>query len=130
LPEAVSEPPRADERLFHRDLLIEQHPHQQGERVGRQQPIGLLVVGQAHLRHGLPRVGHRPASAASSSRTSRPASGAATLPPEPASSTSTANATSPRAPTNQACSTSPPACAVPVLPSTSGVPSRSAAWPV
>ena len=36
---------RAAERLLHRDLLVEHEADQQGQRIGRQEPVGGLVTG-------------------------------------------------------------------------------------
>jgi hypothetical protein len=40
-PEPLRDRVRARERPFHRDLLVEQHPHQCGERAASQQFVGL-----------------------------------------------------------------------------------------
>ena len=44
-PEPLLELQRSAERGLHGDLLVERHAHQQGERLGRKQPVGLVVAG-------------------------------------------------------------------------------------
>ncbi len=54
-PEPLLESQRAEERLLHRDLLVEREADEQRERIGREQPARLLVLGEPE-RLGHPRI--------------------------------------------------------------------------
>jgi hypothetical protein len=50
-PEAVGQQAGRAEGALHGELLVEQHPDQQGERIPAEQLVGGVVLGDAELGH-------------------------------------------------------------------------------
>ena len=60
--EPLGEPLGPGERALHRELLVQQHAHEEGERVGAQQRIGGRLLGKAQGGRGGHRAGWHGAS--------------------------------------------------------------------
>ncbi len=47
--DALLDPERPEEGLLHRDLLVEREADEQGERIGRDQRVGLVVLREIEV---------------------------------------------------------------------------------